>query len=60
MAEFASASLEVFVSAARDGLRKLLHLRKELSSLDEDGAGRSLLFRGLDTLLGLHGLVLLV
>src|SRR5262245_61860535 len=29
-------------------------------SLDEDGAGRSLLFSGLDTLLGFHSLFLLV
>jgi hypothetical protein len=54
MPEFAATGLELFVSAARDGLRKLLHLLKELFSLDEDGAGRNLLFGGLYTLLGIH------
>jgi hypothetical protein len=46
--------LRIDTSAARDGLRKLLHLLKELFSLDEYGFGRSLLLRGLYSLLGFH------
>src|SRR5262249_26260347 len=60
VSELAATCLEEFISAARNRMRKLLHLLKELFSLDEDRAVRSLLLRGLYSLLGCHFSLLLV